>query len=92
MTTAKGIRIVVTQEDIERGLPGSRCWCPVARAIKRTLYGKPGDTQIPDARVTVSNVIVDIDGGHAVLPFSVIEWIENFDKGCDVKPISFDLS
>lgn len=87
----KPIKIEVTQEDIDRGKQGSRCWCPIARAIKRTLYWMPGDTMIPDGRVEVSIAQVAIEDGRADLPFEASNFIVAFDRGEPVKPFSFEL-
>jgi hypothetical protein len=84
-------KISVTQEDIDRGVRSHAGWCPIARAIKRTLFGKPGAPLIPDADVKVGHYAVDIQDGRAYLPQEAVEFIQDFDVDRPVKPFEFDL-
>lgn len=83
------IKVTVTDEDIDRGVRRDCDWCPVARAVKRALYGKPGDTLIPDGPVKVNQFRIEIDGGRMVAPLKVSQFVEDFDNEKAVSPFEF---
>jgi hypothetical protein len=81
-------RIEVTRDDIEHGRKGDCIACPVARAISRTL----------DAPCTVSHEAwiygrsrCLCDPIRVELPHAVEDFIDAFDVGERVEPVSFDL-
>lgn len=85
------LRVEVTAEDIDRGLRNSRCWCPVARAIKRALAGPDHGPLIPDAAVLVSGSQVEIYDGRADLPPEAVAFIRAFDRHEPCRPFSFEI-
>ncbi len=74
--------IEVTQGDIELGIEGSLCGCPIARALSRMFPGFNG----------VSRVSCEIDGSRYMLPDIAREFIRRFDRGLSVAPFTFTLS
>lgn len=76
------MKIDVTQEDIDHGMPKCFYDCPVALAIKRT-YG------IEYARVN-GYILVGLKRG-ALTPPDVTTFIKQFDAGHYVEPFSFEL-
>lgn len=86
------IKVKVTDEDIDKGVRHDCDWCPVARAVKRALYGKPGDALIPDGPVKVNKFRIEIDGGRMVAPPSVLKFVEDFDSEEAVSPFEFEIS
>jgi hypothetical protein len=83
---------VVTDKDIERGMPQMGEHCPIARAIRRSLGQK----------VTVAAgafCVVSFDPatkktwyhGYQKLPSIAKEFVEAFDTGKPVQPISFEF-
>lgn len=49
------MKIEVTQEDIEHGIKGSKCYCPIARAINRNLNSTNATVFITKASITLDN-------------------------------------
>ncbi len=82
------MQITVTQQDINFGVQGGRCTCPVAVAIRRILaapyyvlvYGKIS-LRRPSSRITKR---IDI-------PDSVRTFVTEFDRGNPVQPFDFDI-
>jgi hypothetical protein len=72
--------IKVTKEDINNGRAGNSFACPVALAIRRTIdaYG-----------AAVSNDWIITDGNIYRTPLSVVDFIEQFDRGDAVDPFEF---
>ncbi len=68
--------VEVTQDDIDNGIPGSRCDCPVARAIKRAT-GANRVSVSPGAFATifVEGQLASTDGNMLW-----IDWAIDFDK------------
>lgn len=80
------IKIDVTQEDINNGIPFSTTSCPIALAMHRTLekpvwWGVTGGGFVdanglqsmdfyPDKWVSTFNFVLAFDAGDTVLPFS----------------------
>ena len=95
---ASGLKIQVTQLDIDQGRPNDPLDCPVARALKCAIAvrenmplgqlacGTPFSPTVYDSSVIVN-------GRVSPLPPAVEIWIAAFDcKGPDaVKPMSFFL-
>ena len=75
------MKINVTQQDIEDGLPSSPWVCPIANAINREnpSYMRPA--------VTKSSVI--FNGSNFVPSKAMIKFMDKFDYGEKVKPCSF---
>lgn len=82
MESPLDIQIIVTQEDIDNGIKGSECDCPVALAIKRKFSVDRG---------IVDGIDIEINGVTYYTPERVYYWIERFDAGLPVQPITFEL-
>lgn len=81
----KKITLEVTQDDIDRGLPYSSGFSPVARAFHRAGFL---DVIVDDAQARI------IHGGIKVmanLPKEAREFARAFDEMEDVKPFSFEV-
>lgn len=78
------MKIEVTQEDIEKGKRGSKCYCPIALALMRAQ---------PTRCVSVGALTVALDLPRVCLnlPHRVRCWIYDFDSGEAVAPFEFDL-
>ena len=76
------MKIIVTQEDIDRGEPTECGRCPVARAIKRATGRK---------RLKVWTAMVIISQKRFSLSQRVTDFIYAFDNAEPVKPFSFSL-
>jgi hypothetical protein len=83
------MRIQVSQRDIDHGERGDCFLCPLARAAKRSVRKRcsvgfsfySGDLQL----------IIDGVGIVAVLPPAAAVFVQRFDAGRPVKPLSFPL-
>jgi hypothetical protein len=75
------MKIIVTQEDIDKGLKNSCSSRPVALAVQRVF---------PDKRISVSGMIY-IDYYEYWYPSNVNVFIRRFDRGALVQPFSFEL-
>jgi len=77
------IKIEVNKFDILMGARFCPLFCPVSRAISREIGGY--------CRVS-SNLVFDLKGIKLFkLPKEVIKFIDDFDKGKEVEPITFEL-
>jgi hypothetical protein len=76
------MKIEVTREDIDNGLPGEPRDCPVAFAIRRATKNR---------LVFVSNYKAHIGDGIAYLPDAATEFIQSFDLDEPVEPFAFEL-
>lgn len=79
--------IQVTQEDIDKGIPGDECNCPIALALKR-------DPQIDPDTVCVDEGTVEYfsQGGDKFRGFAYYDmrrFITRFDKRESVEPEDF---
>lgn len=74
------MKIEVTREDIEHGYRSSACYCPVARALRRTF---------DKAAVGVTGI--RINGKNYDHPSEVSTFIKRFDAEEFVQPFSFEL-
>ena len=86
------VRISVTQKDIERGVPGSKQFCPIARAAcrvfretKKRIIVNPKKIGYPlnDAYYLCDPVY------EYILPERITTWIKRYDNHMPVKPFRF---
>lgn len=77
------IRIEVTREDIDKGVPGDPCRCPIALAAGRRFGGNPS--------VTYREIWKSLEGHERLgkLPPEAVEFATNFDEHLPVEPMSF---
>lgn len=76
------MKINVTQEDIDRGIPESCDKCAVALAVQRETK----------ERVTVSPEEIRIGNKLYDTPIIAAKFIESYDSLDDVSPFSFELT
>ena len=79
------VRINVTQEDIDKGCKRQSDNCAVARAVQRATWARD---------VSVYEYIGWTDGEDwhwAKTPTNVLAWIDKWDAGKRVAPLSFDI-
>ena len=82
------MKFFVTQEDIDEGIRGSSCWCPVSRSI----YRKIGCSyQFPPSVGSMPCFIKLRPGYEYEMPECVRNFVEKFDAGLTVQPFSFSL-
>lgn len=83
MPRTKSIQINVDQVDIDRGLPSSSLWCPIARAMRRTL----------GEHVYVMGNYAQPNGStkRIKLPKEVTTFIHRFDNLGEVRPFKFEV-
>jgi hypothetical protein len=80
------MRVVVTEEHIEKGEKGSRKCCAIALAV--------GECGCDDVDVGCAAVGYTISGVRylAFMPISAVEFVRKFDMSIHlVEPIAFDL-
>lgn len=82
----KTITVNVTQEDIETGIANDCLHCPIALAISREL-----PSSFPKVRNSNAGLLGRFSG-WADLPVQAQTFIELFDAGQSVAPITFDLT
>ncbi len=83
------VKISVTQEDIDRGNPGMCPTCPVAIAANRILHPyKCAVMPIGNG----SEMALALNGEVYDLPKKVFVFVDRFDWGKPVKPLSFYLN
>ena len=75
------IKVRITQKDIDGGMPESACNCPFALRLKAKGY----------TEVAVQPRHVLIDNEVYVLSVPAVRWIDDFDRGREVKPGTFTL-
>lgn len=75
------ITVEVTQQDIERGRPGTCGECPVALALKRRGF----------THVDVNEDLISVDNRYYRSDSDVAWFIYNFDNGRPVFPQTFEL-
>lgn len=83
------LRVTVTQEDIDNGVRTFADRCAIANAINRLF----------ERRMTVcsfgicDNKPVTLFPADVLFTFpkNVLEWIERFDEGQNVEPITFEI-
>lgn len=83
------MKIRITQEDIDNGIPGNSCKCPTALAVCRTL-GVSSDADIVD--VTDECVQLNIPGFDIYwgLDDTGIAFVDYFDNHTPVHPVEFE--
>ena len=81
----------ITEDDIALGLHGHPFGCPVARAIERAINRPkhvvsvfPKEAALLTGRPLHRRIIGSID-----LPAPILRFIKDFDKGREVKPLTF---
>jgi hypothetical protein len=78
------VKIEITQDDIERGVPRAADGCPLALALARQCPGVAGAMQVGRLGVRAcrddDSVMWELD-----LPGSLVEFVNDFDFGCLVK-------
>lgn len=83
-------KVVVTQDDIDNGVPKSARSCPIANALKRTDISPEGylvEVAVPDVCVYNDEELVDVYD----LPDEAVNFATLFDKGEKVEPFEFEL-
>lgn len=90
----KTITVKVTKEDIDAGCRHSCEWCPVARAIRRSVAS---DTNVTVGRgvVYLGKINSPSDHGHVSLPEQAVIFIDLFDHIAereDWTPVSFEFT
>ena len=79
--------IEVNQNDIDNGVQGVSCKCPVARAIKRTMRIKGVEVNADYILLKSGKTSIE-----CAVPASVMRFINIFDEGAKVKPFKFNLN
>lgn len=77
------MKINVTREDIEEGVPSNGCQCPVAIALQR--HG-------PQLKVGAAFLYSPENQIALKLPDEAISWLLDYDMLLPVQPFSFRLS
>lgn len=88
------ITVNVTQADIDAGMPGFGCDCPVALAVHRALPHLPGAYVYSYGVATSAHLEADPFGSvdvFADLPRAARDFITRFDGSEQVEPFSFEL-
>lgn len=80
------MKIEVTQEDIERGVPLNSCFCPIAFASSRAFHCQHSLVSQDYFRVLGVG-----KNGRIMLPQPAIDFIAAFDAGKPVEPFSFEV-
>lgn len=80
------VRVVVSQEDIDSGYPGSPFECPVALAVARATAGR--HVAVKPDRAEWQNADGNWCGGF--LPPGIVETVRLFDQGKLTGPFTFD--
>lgn len=80
----KKIRVKVTEEDIQSGSLGDPFFCPVARAITRTLATPVWVTGYGWNKTLTT-------AAQRPLSSRVRRWITQFDNGNTMGPINFNI-
>lgn len=75
------ITVEVTQQDIERGRPGTCGECPVALALKRRGF----------THVDVNEDWISVDYRYSRSGSDVVWFIDNFYNGRPIFPQTFEL-
>lgn len=75
------LKIEVSREDIQRGIPKSACYCPIALALKRAF---------PNSHIKVTGTLF-IDGRRFSLPAICNTFMGAFDTNKAVEPFEFEL-
>lgn len=91
------MKVDVTQEDIDYGIPECGSYCPIALAVKRAVptatsievdqggarvEWKSGEEGTPEERLVVA---------FYPLPDAASRFVVDFDSGLEVMPFSFEM-
>jgi hypothetical protein len=78
------MKVIVTKEDIENGMPNHKCKCPIALAIKRHGYNE----------VHVHRKYITIENYRQELPEEAKIFVSLFDQMAwhAIKPFEFNLA
>ena len=82
------MKIQVTQADIDNGVPGSACHCPIAQSIKRSDKNRY-NVAVAFGFATYNEIGVP-KAFKVRLPISAQSFISNIDDGNPVEPFEFD--
>lgn len=80
------MKIIVTESHIQKGARYDGGSCPIALAIMEKLKLNPAHIAVAPTFITYYG------GGIYRLPRKVLQFIDMFDRGEEVKPLSFDLN
>lgn len=87
-----GVKVQVTQEDIDHGVAGDECDCPVSLAVRRAFPQSKKVHVLAGMRDDyVVEVYVESGPTEFELPLEVNEWITTFDWGNIVEPVEFEM-
>ena len=76
------MKVRVTQEHIDEGIPQECGFCPIAIAIR---------DQYPNESINVDGEEITIGDNHYLTPESAADFIHRFDFGGKVSPFEFEL-
>lgn len=80
------MKITVTQEDIDHGIPRLSSRCAISHAIRRQT-GEWGDISLTIIKVRIGGVQY-----YGNAPKAARQFIRDLDAGRPVEPFSFDLA
>lgn len=84
------MRVVVTQKDIENGVPDRNMECPIALSLRRRLHSE--DVRVYQSKFSISYLIDDVWATDVFeLPSKAMNFIERFDDHQKVKPFTFEI-
>lgn len=71
MISVRSFKVSVTQEDIQKGVPGDSARCPIHRALRRAVGGEDGwNLLVENMPLEVIQFVRRFDAGLAVEPFT----------------------
>ena len=82
------MKIRVTQEHINEGVPGKACSCPIALALNDQI-NPPHHIQVGSEVILISSALDTCAYG---LPEKVKQFISDFDGELFVEPLEFELN
>ena len=77
------MKITVTQNNIDNGVPKNSCKCPIARALKQIFPGE--DIEVKRSSIYIGKSI------HYAMPLKACYFIVDFDEGREVYPFEFEV-
>ncbi len=78
------LKVDVTQDDIDQGMPGDAMDCAVALALQRATGRANFGVRVEEDQIVVL-------GESAPLPMKIQEWMNRFDAGHEPAPVSFTV-
>lgn len=84
------MKISVLPFDIQNGVRGNACRCPIARALQRAFPGAPGIWVS-----TYTQIVFTADEEHYAetnMPPAAVAFMRAFDDGKPVGPLEFDVT